>query len=280
MSRDIRENNDEKGMLMIIIDLFVKTGLETLYFTGAIILAGLLLGFLETQSNRNFQRSLGRNAIMVTGAIGTPIHELSHALTALIFGHKIIDIKLVQRPDQNGVMGYVNHSYNSKNIYHQVGNFFIGIAPIFGGLLVIMVLMGVLIPQVMESFMAVVTQGMAVETLSMASFSGVFTAYLELVKLIFSWENFQNITFYLFLFLAICISSHISLSPADIKGAFKGLVFIFLILLLLNAIGLSQSILSVDVLKYNILVTSFLMIAVIFSLITFGISLISRIFAR
>lgn len=265
---------------MFIIDLFVKTGLETLYLTGAIILAGLLLGFLENQSNRNFQRSLGRNAIMVTGVIGTPIHELSHALTALIFGHKITDIKLFQRPDQDGVMGYVNHSYNPKNIYHQVGNFFIGIAPIFGGLLVIMVLMGLLIPQVLESFMAVVSQGMAVETLSIASFTGVFTAYLELVKLIFAWENFQNVTFYLFLFLAICISSHISLSPADIKGAFKGLIFIFIILLLLNAIGLAQSILAFNVLKYNVLITSFLMIAVIFSLITFVISLVSRIFAR
>ncbi|MCG2728703.1 MAG: hypothetical protein L6276_00190, partial [Acetobacterium sp.] len=209
---------------MFIIDLFIKTGLETLYLTGAIILAGLLLGFLENQSNRNFQRSLGRNAIMVAGIIGTPIHELSHALTALIFGHQITDIKLFQRPDQDGVMGYVNHSYNPKNIYHQVGNFFIGIAPIFGGLLVIMVLMGVLIPQVLDSFMTVLTAGMTVDTLSMASFTGVFTAYLELVKLIFAWENFQNISFYLFLFLAICISAHISLSPADIKGAFKGLI--------------------------------------------------------
>nr|WP_320024701.1 M50 family metallopeptidase [uncultured Acetobacterium sp.] len=265
---------------MFIIDLFIKTGLETLYLTGAIILAGLLLGFLENQSNRNFQRSLGRNAIMVTGIIGTPIHELSHALTALIFGHRITDIKLFQRPDQDGVMGYVNHSYNPKNIYHQVGNFFIGIAPIFGGLLVIMVLMGLLIPQVLDSFMTILTAGMTVDTLSMASFTGVFTAYLELVKLIFAWENFQNITFYLFLFLAICISAHISLSPADIKGAFKGLIFIFIILLLLNAIGLSQSILVFDVLKYNVLITSFLMIAVIFSLITFFISLVSRIFAK
>jgi len=150
----------------------------------------------------------------------------------------------------------------------------------FGLLLVIMALMGLLMPQVLESFMTVLTQAMAVETLSMASFTGIFSAYLELLKLIFSWDNFQNISFYLFLFLAICISSHISLSPADIKGAFKGLIFIFLILLILNAIGLSQSILTVDVLKYNILMTSFLMIAVIFSLITYVISLIGRIFAR
>lgn len=265
---------------MFIIDLFVKTALETFYFTGIIILAGLLLGVLETQSNRNFQKSLGRNAIMVTGVIGTPIHELSHALMALIFGHQITAIKLFQRPDQDGVMGYVNHAYNAKNIYHQVGNFFIGIAPIFGGLLVIIALMGLLMPEVLGSFMVVVSQGMAVENLSMAAVTGIFTAYLELVKLIFSGDNLQNISFYLFLFVAICISSHISLSPADIKGAFKGLSFIFLIMLILNAVGLSRSILVVDVLKYNLLMTSFLMIAVIFSLITFFISLISRIFAR
>lgn len=265
---------------MYIIDLFAKTGLETLYFTGVIILAGLLLGILETQSNRNFHKGLGRNAIMVTGIVGTPVHELSHALMALLFGHKITAIKLFQRPDRDGVMGYVNHAYNPKNIYHQVGNFFIGIAPIFGGLLVIMALLALLLPQVLESFMGVVTKSLAVETLSGASFSELFSAYWELLQLLFAGENFKNGRFYLFLFLAICISSHISLSPADIKGAFKGLVFIFLILLILNAIGLSQSILVVDMLRYNVLMTSFLMIAVIFSLIAFGISLICRIFAR
>ncbi len=265
---------------MYIIDLFAKTGLETLYFTGVIILAGLLLGILETQSNRNFHKGLGRNAIMVTGIVGTPVHELSHALMALLFGHKITAIKLFQRPDRDGVMGYVNHAYNPKNIYHQVGNFFIGIAPIFGGLLVIMALLALLLPQVLESFMGVVTKSLAVETLSGASFSELFSAYWELLQLLFAGENFKNGHFYLFLFLAICISSHISLSPADIKGAFKGLVFIFLILLILNAIGLSQSILVVDMLRYNVLMTSFLMIAVIFSLIAFGISLICRIFAR
>ncbi len=265
---------------MTIIDLLAKTGLETLCFTGIIILAGLLLGILETQSNRNFHKGLGRNAIMVTGIIGTPVHELSHALMALIFGHKINAIKLFQRPDRDGVMGYVNHAYNPKNIYHQVGNFFIGIAPIFGGLLVIIALMGLLLPRVLDSFLVVMTQSLAVENLSLVSFNGVFSAYGELLKLIFAAENFQNSRFYLFLFLAICISSHISLSPADIKGAFNGLIFIFLILLGLNAIGLSQSIIAVDILKYNVLMTSFLMIAVIFSLIAFIFSLIIRIFAR
>jgi hypothetical protein len=62
---------------------------------------------------------------MVTGVVGVPIHELSHATFALIFGHKIKSIKLFQKPDENEVMGYVQHSYNQGSIYQQAGNFFI-----------------------------------------------------------------------------------------------------------------------------------------------------------
>lgn len=129
-----------------------------------------------------------------------------------------------------------------------------------------MVLMGLLIPGA-EEFYGCGDSGHGGETLSIASFSGIFTAYLELLKLIFAWDNFQNLTF-------ICSCSWLFVFPpyfsesGGYQGAFKGLSFIFLILLILNVIGLSQAILVVDVLKYNILMTSFLMIAVIFSLIT------------
>ena len=265
---------------MFIIELLIRTCLETLYLTGIIILAGLLLGLLQNSATRNFQRSLGNNAIMVTGFIGTPIHELSHAFCAIIFRHKITGIKLFQRPDENGVMGYVEHSYNKNSIYQQIGNFFIGIAPIFGGILAIIGLMRLLVPQAFEMFFQILVDSVNFETFNQVTLEGIANAYLGLLKLIFSLENFQNLYFYIFLFVAICISSHMSLSPADIKGAFKGLVTIFLFLLIFNALGLSQYIVSLDIIKYNVLITGFLMITVIFSVITFLISLISLAFAR
>ncbi|MDR3242026.1 MAG: hypothetical protein LBT37_07625 [Lactobacillaceae bacterium] len=64
--------------------------------------------------------------------LGIIIHELSHAGVALIFGHKIQKISLLQHADGNGTLGYVQHTWNPKSLYQRMGNFFIGIAPIFG----------------------------------------------------------------------------------------------------------------------------------------------------
>ncbi|KNZ40409.1 hypothetical protein [Acetobacterium bakii] len=265
---------------MFIIELLIRTFWETLYLTGAIILVGLLLGLLQNNATRNFQRSFGRNALMVTGFIGTPIHELSHAGIALLFGHKINDIKLFQRPDENGVMGYVNHSYNKNSLYQQIGNFFIGVAPIFGGIVAMIILMRLVIPEAFEAFITILVESVNFETFSMVTIQGIAAAYLGLLKIIFSWSNFQNLYFYLFLFIAICISSHMSLSLADIKGAFRGLLIIFLLVLIFNVLGLSQYIAALNVIKYNVFITGFLMITVIFSVITYFVSLASVLIAR
>lgn len=258
-----------------IIELLIKTFLETVYFTGTIILVGLLLGVLRNSSLRNFQRSFGSKALMITGFIGVPVHELSHAIFALLFRHKVSKVKLFQKPDSNGVMGYVRHSYNQSSIYQQVGNFFIGIAPIVGGTIVIIALMAFIIPEVYDEFLSLLMNNLTTTTISTVSVEGLVNSYLELIKNIFSFDNFKNPYFYIFLFVSICISSHISLSTADIKGASKGLVVIFFILFVLNFGGLSKFILEPSIIKYNIFIMGVLTLAVILSFITYLISLLT-----
>ncbi|MDF2881419.1 MAG: rane protein [Clostridiaceae bacterium] len=261
--------------MTFVIELLIRTCIETVYLIGMIILVGLLLGVLRNNSIRNFQRSFGTKALMVTGCIGVPIHELSHAVFALLFGHKIADIKLFQKPDVNGVMGYVQHSYNQDSIYQQIGNFFIGIAPIFGGTFSIIALMKGIIPQAYNRFINILVKGLNVTMLNVSTIEGIMNSYSGLIKVMFSLKNFENPYFYIFLFIAVCISSHISLSRADIKGASKGLWVIFLILFILNALNLSKYILFIDLIKYNILITGILIIALALSTATFLISLIS-----
>jgi len=258
----------------VLIDLIIKACLDTIYMTGMIIIVGFILGFLRNHSIENFQRSFGWKAVSITAIIGVPIHELSHAAICLLFGHKIKKIVLVQKRDESGVLGYVNHAYNPNSIYQQTGNFFIGIAPIFGGISVIIALMHIIIPQTYSKFMNISMNNLLITKINADSIKGILNSYVDLIQIIFSANNFTNPYFILFLFLAICISSHISLSSADIKGASKGLFIIFIIILVLNVLGLSRFVMAQSILKYNIVLIGFLIVSLIFSSITCVISLI------
>ena len=111
-------------------NIFSAFLMQLIFTVGIIVLFGLIVAMLNKMFYRNLA-SFGMAPCYITGFIGTPIHELSHALFCLIFGHKIHEIKLFQIGG-DGTLGYVNHSYNPKNIYHKIGNFFIGVAPIIG----------------------------------------------------------------------------------------------------------------------------------------------------
>jgi hypothetical protein len=247
-----------------------KTFLDTFGFLGMMILFGLLLGILREHTILNFQRSFGRTAVMITGFIGVPIHELSHAIAAFLFAHRIDAVKLYQKPDEEGVMGYVSHSYNKNSIYQQIGNFFIGVAPIFGGTLSMIILLRFILPEAYYRFLVLLEQSADYTVINKDVILAMLTSIVDLIKIIFNAGNFKNPYYYLFLFVLIGISSHISLSPADMRGAARGIGAVFILFLILNTFF------TINYLKYAILLTGFLMIAVIFSAAAFLISLFFR----
>ncbi|MBN1619216.1 DUF3267 domain-containing protein [candidate division WOR-3 bacterium] len=219
--------------------VLLSTFSQIMNVLGAFLLFGFILFLLAKWTRNCFQYS--RNFLLdifVTGWIGTPVHELGHAIFALIFGHKIKEMKLFNPDLFSGSMGYVKHSWNKKNLYHRTGNFFIGVGPIILGTLLIAGLLFLLVPNSRQIFYLL--------------FSGNFNLYSqgdivnqakilfdtggELIKLIFDHSNFLHFRFWIFLYLSLCISSHMELSPPDIKGMFDGFFVIILILLSLNLI--------------------------------------------
>lgn len=260
--------------MSILVNTIIKTLVDTIYGTGMIILVGFILGFLRECSIENFQKSFGWKAVAITAIIGVPIHEMSHAVFCFLFGHKIKGIVLLQKRDENGVLGYVNHAYNPNSVYQQTGNFFIGIAPIFGGISAIIALMYFMIPKTYNEFITISMSNLNITKINQFAIEGILNSYIDLIKMIFSIKNFANPYFILFLFLAICISSHISLSTADIKGASKGLFIIFIIILVINVLGFSKFFMAESILKYNILMIGFLIVSLIFSSITYFVSLL------
>lgn len=99
------------------------------------LLASALISCITAEANVRLMNRFGERAPMLFGWFGVIVHELSHALMAIIFRHKIDRLKILQNPfkaGNDGRMGYVSHAWNPNSHYQQAGNFFIGLAPIFG----------------------------------------------------------------------------------------------------------------------------------------------------
>lgn len=211
----------------MIADILIAFLWQIVFLFGPI----LLFGYLIALCNRRFYANFGshsRAVCYITGCIGTPIHELSHALMCLLFGHKIVEIKLFQIGDRDGTLGYVEHTYHRKNLYQRIGNFFIGIAPI----LVISALLFLLAWLLMPSMVAEMTA--SIQKISLAEGFGtlaeLFHAIGTFFKYAVSWQ------WWVFIGIGMFLALHITLSGADIKGALSGLVFVLLLFLIADVI--------------------------------------------
>lgn len=251
---------------------------ELIYLLGIIIAVGFLLGIIERYSNRMLARAFGPRGALLTAWIGTPIHELGHLLMCFIFFHRVTRVKLLQLNSLDGTLGYVEHQYNMNSYYQQVGNFFIGLGPIFSGIGSLILGMYWLVPQSYAAFSQQIHQHITFEKLDVNVLRSVGEVLLELCKSLFSVGNLISPSFWLFIVLAISISSHIALSKPDISNSSKGLQMIFVLLVLFNLAG---RILHIDSFRlvvlfaeYNAYLLAFAGIAVIFSLITLAVTFV------
>lgn len=181
---------------------------------GVFLLFGFIIGEIQKASNKYIIKMFGEKGIWVVHAIGTPIHELSHLLMCLLFGHKVKEVRLF-RPiasRDDGVLGYVKSSSSSKNIYQNIGNFFIGTAPLFIGGLAIFLVFLLLLP---ESYKTIV---------SSSKLSLKFMA-----ATIFSVSNIKSLKFWIFILITIGISTSMSLSKEDILTSKRGALYLSLL---------------------------------------------------
>jgi hypothetical protein len=237
---------------------------------------GFLLGYLEERSNYYLINTFGRKAVLFTAWIGTPIHELGHAIMCLLFRHKITKIKLLQLNDPNGVLGYVQHTYNPRSIYQKIGTFFIGLAPVCSGIVAIMGSMYLLVPQSYEVFHHYLETKVHAGQIDTNGVKTMILSTFALFESLFTLNNVMNPSFWLFIFVAISISSHIALSKEDIAEAYHGMMMLFALLVLLNIIlpyfGVDSHQFIEAIGKYNVYIWAFSSVAILFSLITFGSS--------
>ena len=247
----------------MIITILLNIVFQLFCFIAAIYLGGYIIA----QINRTFYGFFGfnRTVVYATGFIGTPIHESSHALMCLLFGHKIIKIKFFQMDDASGVLGYVQHSYNPKNIYARIGNYFIGVAPILMGCGLLCLLMYALIPNAFWTMSAVGVTMSGPNASLLYVWSGVIAFFEAFFSAVISWR------FWVFLLLNGCIALHMNMSGADIKGTLTALPFLIGIIIALNLIlgfawGKGYAAYAGFMASAGVWIITILMIAIIFAL--------------
>lgn len=248
---------------------------ELVYLFGVMIAVGFIIGFIERYIHTYLVLTFGRRGILLTAWIGTPIHELGHLLQCFIWGHRVIRVKLLLSNNTNGVLGYVEHQYNRNSIYQQVGNFFIGVGPIISGITTLIVGMYLLVPQSFYSLTTLIYQD---GSFKLGGVEETFGVILALISGLFSLENVVNPFFWIYVLLGICISSHIALSKQDMKGSARGLLAIYVVLLLLKLVtillGFDSHILVLKLAQYNTYVLAYSTIGVLFALLALLISFI------
>lgn len=184
-----------------------------------IILSLGIIGFFmhyctDTLRNR-ISLKVGSHFFIYFTCVGTVVHELSHALMCIIFNHKINKISLFS-PQADGVLGFVEHSYNRQNLYQRIGCFFIGVAPLVGGIVSIYFLSILLLP---ENICYKFSQG--------------YNPFL-IFELICDPSFYLNIKSYIWLYLMFSIMLHTTLSPADLEGSKVGLISLIVVLLIVS----------------------------------------------
>lgn len=255
----------------IIVNFIMSTAILLAYSLLIVCIGGIVIGLMENMSNHYLQRTFGYGGIVATG-LGTVIHELSHLIFAVIGCMHIEEVKLFRpiKGKKDGVLGYVNYRYNQKNYYHKMFLVLVGIAPIIGGTITILISLKLLLPTMYTSLIENISNiNTSLSVLNMELWKEVFCVVIDFIQKLFVTENFKNISFWLFICIVLSISSHMSLSGADIKGAIKGIPALFIVCICINLLMsiFGIAIFSTYITILNMYMIMFICVSVVFSIV-------------
>ncbi|WP_459500800.1 hypothetical protein [Bacillus sp. C1] len=261
-----------------LFHIFITSLIQLFSLIGIMIVIGFILGYLESLTRTYWMRAFGRKGFLLSAWIGVPIHELGHAVMCILFRHQITGVQLFPTHTTDGYLGYVRHQYNQRSIYQRIGNFFIGIAPIFSGMATLLFLMYYFVPQSYSVFIHALETNTQTASINIDMVQNILLSSLLILKSLFTISNLSTPSFWIFLFIAICISAHIALSKPDIEGSVDGIITIFIFLFLFNIVArlfhYDSNVLIGNMVKYNMYVLTFSSIAILFSCIAVCISFI------
>ena len=202
------------------------------------VLFALAIHALEHLIQGRLARQFGWRAVLWTGWLGTPVHEFSHAIACWIFQHRVDEIRLFDPDLEEGRLGYVRHRDRRGNLYQEIGNVFIGTAPLLGGSLVLVLLTWLFYPAAIRT--ALDHSGDLEFTSLTDSVGQLFQAASSSLGVILDPGNLLRPRFWAFCYFVLCIGSHMAPSRTDYAGSLRGAALL-LALLAIASIGISAA---------------------------------------
>lgn len=210
----------------------LAVGFELLVLLGPAVAIGVVMHALSAAIDRQAQRAFGfRTYYLAAGWLGTAVHEAGHAVFALLFGHRISAIKWFDVNAREGTLGHVQHHYDRRSLYQQLGLFFIGVGPlVFGGAVMYAAARGLLGAALFAPARAIAR----VESPALLA-GRIGRAVVEFGELLLTRAHLGSWRFWLFLYLAFAVGGRIGLSRPDLALAARGLGVLVALLAVLNA---------------------------------------------
>lgn len=165
----------------------------------------------------------GRLLYLFMVSVGVMVHETSHAIVAIIFGHKINRISFFKPDLKSTTLGFVEHSYNPLSLYQRIGSFFIGFAPLYLAPLSLYLISYLLLPQ-FEYFYQIIEHIGSLTVPELPESVNVIKSYF-----IKSYQLAPAHTL-IWLFIGCSIALSCGPSPADVKNSIVGLIPVAIIL--------------------------------------------------
>ncbi len=216
-----------------------------------LVVCAAAIHWFERIIQHRLSTRFGWNSVLWTGWLGTPIHETSHVLMCPVFRHRIDEVAFFEPDRKSGRLGYVRHSFHQGNWFEEMGNLFIGIAPLLGGSLVLLVLLALFYPDAAKaawepaSFSqdSLTIPGEVETTMSSVRSPAPDRVWQTLglqtramSSNLLAAADWTKPRWWIFLYLVLCVGSHMAPSRSDYHGSLKGSLITVAVLVSLLAL--------------------------------------------